>query len=700
MFPNIEVTCVGDELASVPELSFKDVGLTVPGRRGGPLLRLPCAKQPVKTILKGCTGQFPRGSVTALLGPSGAGKTSLLNVLMARISIASSSALSSAATSTQQRCTGSVYFRGQPVTRTLARKWFAFVCQGSEQVRSDFTVAEQLNLACKLQHREATKGERREFRDKLCLDLGIAHTLETRASKLSGGERRRLSVALALVARPAVLIMDEPTSGLDSEAAKKLVECVRLVSRERDTTVIMSVHQPSKEVFQNFDRVVFLSAAHVVFEGKRSAAPAWFRQLGFDVPESEAEGADVYLAIIDCPRPKDHATAGASKHKKDGDGESQPAQLEAGNIGSSKMLSLKVVQMCSERFRDFQLQRTEMMTVAASSSEGTNHYTPSPSPSPSPQPLTLKSPSRSTASSSCALELPAEVVPGATSSAPEKWLAPWPRQIPSLLLRELRFNYRNTASIGYYAPAAFVSLIFLGVIMSGATFEGDTMEYTLMASKQITKIASLVLIAFGTLPPLLVQEWEHHLQTTETSSKEIEDGRVSALALGLAEEIAYILILATTAVVSSMLPYYLTGLAGGVGSVAWGKFVLLMFLIVWDMHCVSKLFCWLRWHGVMQNFMLFCFVFLSGTYIPLMSVPVYLQWTRFVNPGAWVGQAMLVNELDYTNDRVQTEQAFAIFFEPSGIFTYELCALLMAIYGIVLVLARIVVMQVKRSSIR
>ena len=368
----------------------------------------------------------------------------------------------------------------------------------------------------------------------------------------------------------------------------------------------MSVHQPSKEVFQNFDRVVFLSAAHVVFEGKRSAAPAWFRQLGFEIPESEAGGADVYLQIIDCPRPKDPATAGASTQNEDRDGESQPAQLEAGNIDSSKMLSHKVMQMCSEKFRDFQLQRTEVMIRASSSSEGSNRYTPSPS---SPPP----SSSGSTASSPRGLELTTRVVPGATVFAPEKWLAPWPHQIPSLILRELRFNYRNMASIGYNGPAAFVVLVFLGVIMSGATFEGDTKDFTLMASKQITKMAALVLIAFGTLPSMLVQEWEHHLQTTETSTREIEDGRVSPLALGLAEEITCILILATTAVISSMIPYWLTGLAGGVGSVAWGKFVLLMFLIVWDMHCVSKLFCWLRWPGAAQNFMLFCFVFLSGT---------------------------------------------------------------------------------------
>lgn len=109
MFPQKESTYVGDEVASLPELSFKDVSFTVPACRRGRLLRFPFAKEPFKKVLNGCTGQFPRGSVTALLGPSGAGKTSLLNVLMARISIASPSSSSLAAMSSKQRCTGSVY---------------------------------------------------------------------------------------------------------------------------------------------------------------------------------------------------------------------------------------------------------------------------------------------------------------------------------------------------------------------------------------------------------------------------------------------------------------------------------------------------------------------------------------------------------------------------------------------------------------
>ena len=377
----------------------------------------------------------------------------------------------------------------------------------------------------------------------------------------------------------------------------------------------MSVHQPSKEVFQSFDRVVFLSAAHVVFEGERLAASAWFRQLGYNVPKSKAEDADFYLALINCPRPEKEAeeeegekekekekeqecTAAATHRRADygKDATSQhPGDLEAG-AGLKTMTSITVVRECSVRFREFQRRRSAAVATTAveSSRSIQNSQPPSPPPPPPPSvspPSSPPSPLPSPLPISSHPTLPRcpaqteteEAGARLIAPAPKKWLAPWLYQIPRLALREVRFNYRNVASVGYYSVASFILLVFLGIIVSGATFEGDAKDFTLLASKQITKMASLVIIVFATLPPLLVQEWDHHQLTTKASILEIEDGRVSALALAVAEETVYIVILATTCVVSSMVPYYLSGLAGSVGSVAWGKFVLVMFLVVWDM---------------------------------------------------------------------------------------------------------------------
>ena len=206
-----------------PELSFEDVSVYVPRRQRGSFW----SRGERRPVVAHASGAFPRGTVTALLGPSGAGKTTLMSVLMRRIPCSAAD----------------LRFRELRLTRSIAKSFFAFCRQGDDQVLSDFTVAEQLDLAITLQSRVAG-GAKVEFRNELCRDLGILHTLNVRGGKISGGERRRVSVALAMVSRPAVLVMDEPTSGLDSQAAKKLVESAHLLSRKRDTTVILSVHQP------------------------------------------------------------------------------------------------------------------------------------------------------------------------------------------------------------------------------------------------------------------------------------------------------------------------------------------------------------------------------------------------------------------------------------------------------------------------
>ena len=258
------------------ELSFEDVSVRVNRGRRVNFKHSLCPRREERRILSSCSGHFPRGTVTALLGPSGAGKTTLLNVLRGCIHC------SAATTPKLGHASGTVRFRGNAVTKACAKKWFSFVRQGSHQVRKEFTVAEQLDLACKLQLAGTDAEAKRQYRDELCRDLGILHTLNNKASNISGGERRRVSVALAMISRPAILILDEPTSGLDSQAALKLVKRVCLVSRAHNTTVIMSVHQPSSQVYQCFDRVIFLSTSYVLFEGKRSGTflHLWKRREG------------------------------------------------------------------------------------------------------------------------------------------------------------------------------------------------------------------------------------------------------------------------------------------------------------------------------------------------------------------------------------------------------------------------------------
>ena len=92
---------------------------------------------------------------------------------------------------------------------------------------------------------------------------------------ISGGERRRLAFACELLTDPNLLFCDEPTSGLDSFMAMTLVECMRELAN-RGKTIICTIHQPSSEIFENFDRLCLLAEGKLAYIGPSSNATEFF----------------------------------------------------------------------------------------------------------------------------------------------------------------------------------------------------------------------------------------------------------------------------------------------------------------------------------------------------------------------------------------------------------------------------------------
>ena len=88
---------------------------------------------------------------------------------------------------------------------------------------------------------------------------------------ISGGEKKRLSIALEILAKPQILFLDEPTSGLDSASAFFVIQTLRNVARD-GRTVISSIHQPSSEVFALFDDLFLLSSGETVYFGDAKMA--------------------------------------------------------------------------------------------------------------------------------------------------------------------------------------------------------------------------------------------------------------------------------------------------------------------------------------------------------------------------------------------------------------------------------------------
>ncbi|ORY74754.1 P-loop containing nucleoside triphosphate hydrolase protein [Leucosporidium creatinivorum] len=256
------------------DVKIEHLGLTVSSRS---LLRR--GDDGEKVILADVETVFPRGQVSALLGPSGAGKSSLLQILAGQLSSGLTSNFSTS---------GSVHLNDHPLGPSTAA-FIAFVQQEDDHHLPSITVRETLHYAARLRLRGKTKAQcearaeevMRMLGLKLCADNVVGGEL---IKGISGGEKRRLSLAIQLLSDPSVLIADEPLSGLDSFTARNVMQTLKdLASTGR--TIIVSVHQPRGDIWVMFDNVLLLAKGGITaFSGPRSAILKTFEAVGESCP--------------------------------------------------------------------------------------------------------------------------------------------------------------------------------------------------------------------------------------------------------------------------------------------------------------------------------------------------------------------------------------------------------------------------------
>ena len=221
------------------------IGLTRQGDNGPILNRAGFVAEP---------GQF-----IGILGPSGAGKTTLLDAL---------SGLRPAES-------GKVRFDQTDLYKNLGqlRSLFGYVPQ-DDIVHSDLTVTEALTFAARLRLPAGTpRPEIVKLVDHTIASLGLADRVNLKIGRLSGGQRKRVSVGVELLSRPPLLFLDEPTSGLDPLAEFKLMELLRRLA-DTGCTVICTTH-----VMENvylMDQIAIVSDGRVVFQGPPDEARAKF----------------------------------------------------------------------------------------------------------------------------------------------------------------------------------------------------------------------------------------------------------------------------------------------------------------------------------------------------------------------------------------------------------------------------------------
>ena len=217
-----------------------------------------------KVILNRLNGYAQFGSLTAVMGPSGAGLTSLLKCLNGM---------------------NDSYLSGDTIIRltTTEKIKSAFIGHNEKEfLIMALTAKQNMIYASKLKNSDIGQDFDHESHCKQILtDLLIDDTMDTKAENCSGGEQKRLAIALELteLQKPNVIFCDEPTTGLDSNVAEVVINCIRDLALKHKICIICSIHQPNSDIMEALDKLYVLAKGGVcVYEGIPQSLPQHMRE--------------------------------------------------------------------------------------------------------------------------------------------------------------------------------------------------------------------------------------------------------------------------------------------------------------------------------------------------------------------------------------------------------------------------------------
>lgn len=226
-----------------------------------------------KVLINDISISIPPGKFVALVGGSGAGKSTLMDAL----------------NGLRPASNGQVFYNGQDYYNSLAsfRTQLGYVPQ-ADIVHTDLTVDKALYYAAKLRLPEDyTEAQIQQRISEVLVDVDMTHRRKLLISKLSGGQRKRVSIALELLAQPSVFFLDEPTSGLDPGLDRKMMLLLRKLADQGHTIVLVT--HATNNIISNCDYVCFLCQdGRLAYFGPPDEAMTYFGQSDF---------ADIYSAL-------------------------------------------------------------------------------------------------------------------------------------------------------------------------------------------------------------------------------------------------------------------------------------------------------------------------------------------------------------------------------------------------------------------
>ncbi|XP_076247006.1 ATP-binding cassette subfamily G member 4 isoform X2 [Calliopsis andreniformis] len=217
-------------------------------------------------LLKNLSGEFRAGELTAIMGLSGAGKSTLMDVL---------------AGYRTNGVTGNIMVNSRIRNLGEFRNLSAYIMQ-NDNLQPLLTVQEAMNIAANLKLTASHQLKKQKI-DQILVTMSLDMCRHTRTGQLSGGERKRLAIALELINSPPIIFLDEPTSGLDSVTSKYCITLLKQLARS-GKTVILSVHQPSASLLNMIDHLYVVADGNCVYSGSTQNLVPYLSSIGLQCP--------------------------------------------------------------------------------------------------------------------------------------------------------------------------------------------------------------------------------------------------------------------------------------------------------------------------------------------------------------------------------------------------------------------------------